>query len=233
MTLILLPNLLEETADIDLYFPKKLGSIIQTLDGLIAESEKNARKYLLRFVNKEKFKEIKIRLLNEHTKEEEIKDLIKDIADQKWGVISDAGLCCIADPGSILVKYAKEKNILVKAIPGPCSIILAIMLSGLNIQKFIFHGYLPRNDKELVKKIKFLEKESARQKITQIFIETPYRSDKIFNILKKTLREITKLSIAINLTSIQEKVITKNIRDMKKINLKIGKTPAVFLFLAD
>ncbi len=232
MTLILLPNLLDDTADVDLCFPKKLNSIVASLDGLIAESEKNARKYLLRFLNKEEFNKIKIRLLNEHTKEDEIKNLINEISNEKWGLISDAGLSCIADPGSILVRYAKEKNIFVQAIPGPCSIFLALMLSGLNAQKFIFQGYLPRQENLLIKKIKILEMESSKQKLTQIFIEAPYRSDKIFQILKKNLKENTLLSIAINLTSKDEKILTKSIKEMRTIDLKIGKNPAIFLFQA-
>jgi 16S rRNA (cytidine1402-2'-O)-methyltransferase len=232
MTLIILPNLLDDYADIDLCLPKKLSSIISSLDGLIAESEKNARKYLLRFLNKEEFNKIKIRLLNEHTKETEIKELIQEISDQKWGLISDAGLPCIADPGSTLVRYAKEKNIQIQAIPGPSSIFLALMLSGLNAQKFSFQGYLPREENILINKIRFLELESSKQKLTQIFIEAPYRSDKIFEILKKNLKENTLFSVAVNLTSKDEKVVTKTIKEMKKTDLKIGKNPAIFLFQA-
>lgn len=232
MTLILLPNLLDETSDIDLYFPKKINSIISTLDGLIAESDKNARRYLLRFLNKEEFNKIKIRLLNEHSKEDEIRNLINEIANEKWGLISDAGLPCIADPGAILVRYAKEKNITVQAISGPSSIFLALMLSGLNAQKFAFLGYLPREENQLIKNIKLLEIESSKEKITQIFIEAPYRSDKIFDILRKNLKENTLLTIAINLTSKDEKVITKNVKEMRKIDLIIGKNPCIFLFQA-
>lgn len=232
MTLILLPNLLDETSDIDLCFPKKINSIIATLDGLIAESEKNARRYLLRFLNKEEFNKVKIRLLNEHTKEDEIKNLINEISNGKWGLISDAGLPCIADPGAILVRYAKEKNIEVQAISGPSSIFLALMLSGLNAQKFAFLGYLPREENQLIKNIKLLEIESSKEKITQIFIEAPYRSDKIFEVLRKNLKENTLLTVAINLTSKDEKVITKNIKEMGKIDLIIGKNPCIFLFQA-
>lgn len=230
MTLILLPNLLDDSADIDMYFPKKLPSIIASLNGLIAESEKNAIHYLLRFLNKEELCKVKIRLLNEHTKDFEIKNLINEISNEKWGLISDAGLPCIADPGSLLVKLAKEKNIQVQAIPGPSSIFLALMLSGLNGQKFSFLGYLPREENLLIKNIKYLEGESAKQKITQIFIEAPYRSDKVFDVLKKNLKETTILSVAINLTSKDEKVITKSVKEMRLIDLKIGKNPSIFLF---
>lgn len=230
MTLILLPNLLDESSDPDLYLPKNLKNILLSLDGLFAESEKSARHFLLKFLSKEEFNKIKIKLLNEHTKEEEIKTFIKDILNQRWGLISDAGLPCIADPGSMLVKFAHQNNIEVQALSGPSSIFLSLMLSGLYAQKFSFLGYLPREEPHLIKEIKFLENESFKQKSTQIFIEAPYRADKLFEILKKHLRDTTLLSISINLTSKDQRVVTKTIKEMKKINLVIGKNPAIFLF---
>ncbi|HEU63944.1 MAG: Ribosomal RNA small subunit methyltransferase I [Candidatus Anoxychlamydiales bacterium] len=232
MTLELLPNLLDESADIDLYFPKNLKNIILSLDGLIAENEKNARRYLLRFIDREKLQKVPITLLNEHTKEDEILDLLKLIENKKIGLISDAGLSCIADPGSKLVRLARDKNIKIEAYPGPSSIFLALMLSGLNAQRFAFQGYLPRKEEELIQKIKDLEKESSLNKITQVFIEAPYRSDKMLDFLIKTLKSAATLSLAINLTSKEEKVITKKIYEFKKLNLRIGKNPTVFLFEA-
>ena len=106
------------------------------------------------------------------------------------------------------------------------------MLSGLNSQKFAFQGYLPRKEDELIKKIKDLEKESSLNKITEVFIEAPYRSDKMLDFLIKTLKSNITLSVAINLTSKEEKVITKKVYEFKKLNLKIGKNPCVFLFEA-
>ncbi|MFA6118764.1 MAG: SAM-dependent methyltransferase [Parachlamydiales bacterium] len=230
MPLILLPNLLDENQDIDLYFPPKLKTIIESLEGLIAENEKNARNYLFRFLQREEAKKINLKLLNEHTKESELKELIELIAKGNWGIISDAGLPCIADPGANLVKYARAKNIEVKAVSGPSSIFLALMLSGLNGQQFSFHGYLPREEDELKKKIKFLENETLKNKTTQIFIEAPYRSDKLLNILRNTLKDDFYLCIAISLTAKEEKVITKKIKEWKEDPLIIGKNPTVFLF---
>lgn len=233
MTLILLPNLIDDIANIDLYFPKDLKDIILSLDGLIAENEKNARRYLLRFIDREKMQKIKIRLLNEHTTSDEIKVLLNLIKNENFGLISDAGLPCIADPGSKLVFLSHQSNIKVKALTGPSSIFLALMLSGLNGQKFAFQGYLPRDENQLIQKIKFLESESLKQKQTQIFIEAPYRSDKLFNILKKSLNKNTLLSIAINLSSKDEKVITQKVSLWQKQKLIIGKNPAIFLFQSD
>jgi 16S rRNA (cytidine1402-2'-O)-methyltransferase len=163
---------------------------------------------------------------------EEIKSFIKEITKSRWGLISDAGACCIADPGSDLVKLARENNVLVKVINGPSSVFLSLMLSGLNAQKFAFQGYLPRKEKLLIKKIKFLEYESFKQKITQIFIEVPYRSDKILKILMKNLKKETLLSVAINLTSESEKIVTKKIKEFQRFDLKIGKNPSIFLIQA-
>jgi len=232
MTLILLPNLLDESADIDLYFPKNIKTIVASLEGIIAEDEKNARRYLLRFIDREKLQKLPIKLLNEHTKDDDILDLLRLVENKKIGLISDAGLPCIADPGSKLIKRLKDKNIEIRAYPGPSSIFLALMLSGLNAQKFAFQGYLPRKEDELILKLKKLEKESSQNNITQIFIEAPYRSDKMLNCLVKTLNKETLLSVAINLTSKEEKIITKRVLEFKKLNLVIGKNPTVFLFRA-
>jgi len=230
MTLILLPNLIDENADIDLYLPKGLKKVIRSLDGLVAESEKNAIRYLLRFLDKEEIKKIEIKTLNEHTKKQELLDLLELVKNKTWGLISDSGLPCIADPGSDLVRYSRKSNIEVKAIFGPSSIFLALMLSGLNGQKFSFQGYLPREENQLKKKIKFLENESIKQKATQIFIEAPYRADKLLDILKRNLRKNTFLCVGVNLTSKDEKVITMQIKDWHKCHFKIGKNPTIFLF---
>lgn len=230
MSLILLPNLLDEEADIDLYFPKKLQVIVKSLNGLIAESEKQARRYLLKFLSREELQEKKIMLLNEHSSLEEVKHIVKQIDNSRWGVISDAGLSCIADPGALLVQLAKKQNISIKAISGPSSIFLALLLSGLNAQNFAFNGYLPRQQDLLIKKIQLLEDRAYEEKSTQIFIEAPYRSDKMYKILKDTLKQTTSLCIAISLTSSKERVITKKVQDFPDI--QIGKAPCVFLFQA-
>ncbi|NGX63773.1 MAG: Ribosomal RNA small subunit methyltransferase I [Candidatus Anoxychlamydiales bacterium] len=232
MTLILLPNLLDENADIDLYFPKNLQDIVASLDSFIAEGEKNARKFLFKFLTRDQFQKLDIKLLNEHSTDDEIQDLLKLCSNKKCGLISDAGLPCIADPGSKLVYLAHKNNIDVQAIIGPSSIFLALMLSGLNAQRFCFHGYLLRKEDELINQIKYLEDESKNKNSTQVFIEAPYRSDKMLNILRKTLKKDTLLSLSINLTSKDEKVITKKVKDFQKTEISIGKTPTVFLFLA-
>jgi len=228
MSLILLPNLLSEDAEIQECIPSKIKEIILALDGVIAESEKNLRRYFLKIIKKEDFQKLEIILLNEHTKEEEFKEIIKKIKDQKWALLSDAGLPCIADPGSKLVYLARENNIDIKAISGPSSIFLALMLSGLKGQSFTFHGYLPREEKDLFLKLEKIQKEA--KEYTQIFIEAPYRSDKLYKTLLDKLDGDIYLSVAINLTSSKQRVFTKKVRELKKANISLEKEPTIFLF---
>lgn len=226
MTLLLLPNLLSEESSHELFLPPIVKEQALQLKGIIAESEKEARRYLKRFVPH--FREIPIQLLNEHTKENEIELLLKPLLrGEIWGLISDAGLPCIADPGHQLVAKAREMGIQVEAFPGPSSLMLALMLSGLPAQKFSFHGYLSRDENELKAQIRKLEKEG----ITQLFIEAPYRSEKMFNALIETLNDKTRLCVASDLTAPQQFVSTHSVAKWKKTpKPQINKKPTVFLF---
>ena len=228
--LFLLPNLLYPSSSIENIFSPKVKEIVKDLDGLIAESEKGAREYLFHFLTREQITKIPIYLLNEHTQKEEIFHLLSLlIKGGKWGLVSDCGLPILADPGSELVLLAREKNIQIKAISGPSSIFLSLMLSGLPSQRFFFHGYLPRKEEILKKKIKEIEKLSLIQKATQIFIETPYRVDKLLKILLDVLKDSTYLCLAENISFPSQRVETKKISLWKKKSFKKGKRPAVFL----
>ncbi|MBN2479585.1 MAG: SAM-dependent methyltransferase [Parachlamydiales bacterium] len=233
MTLYVLPNLLSDDASISKYLPEDFKKIVLSLDGIICESEKEIRRFLLKVIDRDDFQKLKICLLNEHTTHDEIISILKNIKDdENWGLFSDAGLPCIADPGSNLIFLAKQKNIKIDIVPGPSSIIFALILSGLNSQNFSFHGYLPRKDDELLKMIKKLSERAKIEKSTEVFIEAPYRSDKMLTFLLNTLDDDIYLSLAISLTSKDERVITKKVKDFKKNskNIVIGKSPTVFLF---
>lgn len=226
--LILLPNVLEESLPADPFLPASIAATIGQLDGLIAESEKSARRYLRRFLSHEKMASLPLRLLNEHTAPKEIEALLKPVIEgQTWGVVSDAGLPCIADPGAELVAAARRSNIDIEAIAGPCSLILALQLSGFSGQRFCFHGYLPRDAEELEKKIKDLEKRAKEE--TQIWIEAPYRSAKMLDALKIWLQPATRLCVAVNLTTPSQRVASHPIHQWKSLPFEIGKEPAVFL----
>jgi 16S rRNA (cytidine1402-2'-O)-methyltransferase len=149
------------------------------------------------------------------------------------GVISEAGCPGIADPGALAVKFAHKNGIPVIPLVGPSSILLALMASGLNGQRFAFHGYLPIEAKECAKVIRDLEKESHQKNQTQIVIETPYRNNQLKALLLKNLNNETELCIAVEITGLQESITTLQVKQWKSIGTELPKTPAIFLFLSN
>lgn len=205
--LYLLPNLLHEES-LWTYTPPHL-------DALIAESEKGGWRFLKKF----KLPQVPTYILNEHTPHPS--DLVK-IKEFSVGLISDAGLPCLADPGTSLVAAARRHGISIEAIPGPCSITRALQLSGLTGQAFMFHGYFPKDD--LASKIRTLQPNMAH-----IFIETPYRTEKVFHLLLKILHPQDQLCLALELMSPKERVETHCIETWKKTPPLTGKPRAVFI----
>ncbi|WP_220017404.1 SAM-dependent methyltransferase [Candidatus Rhabdochlamydia oedothoracis] len=227
-----MPNLLDHSQDHHVFFSSTVDTIVPTLGGLIAETEKEARRYLKRFLFPEPktFCDVPILLLNEHTTALQKEELIETVAKSHapWGLISDCGLACLADPGADIVLLAKQRGIQIQACVGPSSIVLALMLSGLGGQRFIFHGYLPREEKLLEEKLKQMTA-NPQKDYTHLFIETPYRNQKLFNQLCTTLSNQSWLSIACGLTSDQEWVKTKRIAQWKKEQPVFDKLLAVFV----
>jgi len=228
MTLILLPNLLHEEAQEALCLPGGLKEVVSRLNGLIAESPKEGRQFLKRMGRVPL--EVPQKELSEHTTSEEIDRLLDPMKKgETWGYVSDAGLPCLADPGAKLVAKARENKIAVQAISGPSSIMLVLMLSGLSAQNFSFLGYLPRDTEELKKALKAMEKRVREEKQTQVFIETPYRNEKLFQTLVQTLSLDLKLCIASNLTGPDESVETQTIANWKKTSPPpLKDKPAIF-----
>jgi len=230
--LYLLPNLLVENLDWKDFFPCNVKQIVKSCSYLIAESERSAYRYLCLFLEKND-KRPEIFLLNEHTREEEISDLFEKIKIKKTGaLISDSGLACIADPGAKIVFLARQNKIPVTVVPGPSSIILALMLSGLSSQRFCFNGYLPRKENELSQKLKLLEKDSLINDKTHVWIETPYRTKKMLDLMLVSLKGGTFICVAQNISAKDEKIITLPCGKWKKIKDQIKKGPAVFLLKA-
>jgi 16S rRNA (cytidine1402-2'-O)-methyltransferase len=147
-------------------------------------------------------------------------------------IISEAGCPGVADPGQILVNEAQKMNAVIKPLVGPSSVILALMGSGLNGQRFSFEGYLPIDSFERIKKIKQLEEESSKKNSTQIFIETPYRNNKLLDTLLQNCKGGTQLCIASELTAPTEWIKTKTITEWKKEKADLHKKPAIFLLLS-
>ena len=222
------PNLLDEEQDIQCFFPSILMEVVPKINGLIAESEKAARKFLRRFISREAMDRIEIRTLSEHTKKEELISLLEPILNgETWGLISDAGLACIADPGSDLIFLANQNGVQVETFIGPCSIVLSLQLSGFSGQNFSFHGYLPRDGHDLEIKLKNLEKQSSSA--TQIWIEAPYRSNKMLETLKRVLNPSTFLCVAASLTMKTQSVASLSVAEWRKTSKELGKEPVIFL----
>jgi 16S rRNA (cytidine1402-2'-O)-methyltransferase len=228
--LYLLPNVLDEELPHEPFLPVSVNEAVCSLDGIIAESEKGARRYLRRFISHDQMVKLPIKLLNEHTKSTELAGMIEPIAQgQCWGLLSDAGLPCLADPGAPLVLLAHERHLKVIAFPGPSSFILALQLSGMNGQRFAFHGYLPREIPALQHRLRELEKMSHLEDATQIWIEAPYRSAKMAQLLFETLQPTTLLCIALSITTPCQRILTQKVIEWKKLAFPIEKEPAVFL----
>ncbi len=231
MPLIILPNFLTKTGSLET-FPAMLKTEVEKLEVLIAESEKSARRYLVRFMNHEKANGLPLFLLNEHTQEKEISDLISELKGKTCGLISDAGMPVLADPGAKLVFLARKHHIPIKTILGPSSIFYALVLSGLPAQSFSFEGYLPREEPELKAKLQELENFSLKTKKTILFIEAPYRNQRLLEKAFSVLNEKTIFAAAVDLMDETEEIIVSSIKEWKKKKFDFNKRPAVFLFYA-
>ena len=231
MPLILLPNLIDESQCHSASIAPEVHTAVQSLDYLIAENEKNGRHYLMKF-RKETFRNVPIHVVNEHTTPKQKNELIQEILKGgNWGLISDAGLPCLADPGFDLVRKCHKLKIPVQAYPGPSAIVQALMLSGLPSQCFAFHGYVAREPEPLKKQLIELEKQSITFSQTQVFIETPYRTTSLLKALIEHLSPKTDLAFVWNIGTSSQGVIVENIADWKKRTLPdLHKALAIFLF---
>ncbi|HMR20193.1 MAG TPA: SAM-dependent methyltransferase [Sphingobacterium sp.] len=208
--------------------------IIQGIREYIVENEKTARRFLRAAGLKTPQSDLIIHDYGKHAREKMDYNRVFAHVMQGTdiGLMSEAGCPGVADPGAGVVLEAHRRSIQVVPLVGPSSILLALMASGFNGQKFIFHGYLPIDKGERTKKIKDLELQSTKEKVTQIFIETPFRNHQLLAELLRTCRGSTLLCVGINLTAPDEKILTKSISQWKEISLDIHKIPAIFLLFA-
>lgn len=194
------------------------------------ENEKAGRKFIKKITPTKSQDSLKLNLINKFTLKEELNSFLKPIFNGfNIGLISDAGCPGVADPGSDIIKIAHQSNIKVVPLVGPSSILLAIMSSGLNGQNFAFNGYLPIDKDDKKSKIKELERLSFQKNQSQIFIETPYRNNKMFEDLLKNLSDSTNLCIACDLTLKNEFVRTLSVNEWGKNKINIDKKPAIFI----
>lgn len=228
-TLYLVPSSLGDE-DLTWSLPPAVRHGVCQLDTFIVEHPKTARKFLKQIGSHVPVQMIKMFELNEHTQSKEYGPLLDPLlAGHDVGLLSEAGCPAIADPGAELIRLAHQKHIKVVPLVGPSSILLALMSSGLNGQCFAFHGYLPIRSDARQKKIIQLEQQSITQNQTQIFIETPYRNQKLFELIIMACRNNTDLCIASNLMHENEYIATRSIKDWKLSCPDIHKIPAIFL----
>lgn len=234
--LYLIPSPLGEGEPAEV-IPQPVLDRLGTIRKYVVEETRTARRYLSLAGLKGHIGELEFRELNEHTRPEEVDSLLDMFSSPDGtpcdvGLISEAGLPAVADPGALLVEACHRHGIQVVPLVGPSSLMLALMGSGLNGQSFAFRGYLPAKPEERKKAIREVEKDSARIHQTEIFIETPYRNDSMMSDLLATLQPSTRLCVAVNITQPDETILTRTVKEWRTSPPTIGKRPCVFLILA-
>ena len=231
-TLYLIPTMLGG-GDIGSVLPQRVIERVRALRRFIAETPREARQFLKHAGAITPIQDLSIAVLNEHSRPGDIAALLDPLQNgHDVGLLSDAGCPAVADPGSDLIRLAHEARIPVVPLAGPSAILLALMASGLNGQRFTFHGYLPVDARERARRIRELEHESRERDTTQIFIEAPYRNQRMFAALMENCDGETRICIATDLTLAGESVHTRTAADWRKQPPDIHKRPAVFLLYA-
>ena len=232
-SLYLLPNTLGDVAP-EAVIPAAALDRARSLDYLIAEDPKAARAFLKRITTTRPLQKIRVERLDHNTRPIDIPALLEPLVDGRdAGLLSEAGLPAVADPGASLVRLAHERDIRVVPLSGPSSIVLALAASGLDGQRFAFHGYLPIAEAELVSTLKECERQSRRLRQTQIFIETPYRNDRTLATMLRALAPATLVCVAADLTLESEAVKTRPVVAWRKETPQLKGRPTVFLLLAE
>lgn len=227
--LYLLPVTLGDTP-VDKVLPAYNREVIWGIKHFIVEDVRSARRFLKKVDAEINIDELTFYPLNKHTSAEEVSGYLKPLEEgAPMGVISEAGCPAVADPGADVVAIAQRKNLRVVPLVGPSSILLSVMGSGFNGQSFAFHGYLPIEPGERTKRLKELESRIYTESQTQLFIETPYRNNKMAEEILRTCRPQTKLCIAANLTCDGEYIRTKSVKEWKGKLPDLNKIPCIFL----
>jgi 16S rRNA (cytidine1402-2'-O)-methyltransferase len=220
--------------NIDQVLPPDVVSLAQSLDEFIVENEKTARHFLGILKHQKPIRELVFKTLDKRTEDKDLPALLLSlIAGQDVGLMSEAGCPGIADPGARLAALAHKKGIRVAPLVGPSSILLSLMASGLNGQRFSFLGYLPAEKAARIQQIKAIESRAKTHNETQIFIETPFRNQHMLEDILNHCDNETELCIACNISLPDELINTKRIRAWKQATLPdLHKKPTVFLLLA-
>lgn len=227
--LYLIPNLLGDTP-VEQVLPPYNHEIIMGIRHFIVEDVRTARRFLKLVDRSIDIDQLTFYTLNKHTNPEEVASMLKPLEEgSPMGVISEAGCPAVADPGADVVAIAQHKGLQVIPLVGPSSIILAVMGSGFNGQSFAFNGYLPIEPEERIKVLKKLEQRAYTENQTQLFIETPYRNAKLMADILKACRPQTHLCIAAGLTTKDEYIKTRTVKEWIGHLTQLEKIPCIFL----
>jgi len=228
-SLFLIPTTLGDTT-ISKVLPDYNTTVILSIKYFVVENIRTARRFLKKTEPGIDIDALTFFTLNKHTPKESLADFLIPIEEgYSVGIISEAGCTAIADPGAEVVALAQQKNIRVIPLVGPSSILLALMASGFNGQNFVFHGYLPIDNEQRIKTLKTIEQRIYSENQTQLFIETPYRNNKIFDDILKTCKPSTKLCIAADITLDCEYIKTRGVEAWKKHKPDLSKRPCIFV----
>ncbi len=231
--LYLIPTRLGDDVPLEV-LPISIKKILEQVNHYIVENEKPARRFIKKVSPSKSQQSLIISSVNKYTDASELPNYLNPCLNgESVGLLSDAGCPGIADPGAEIVRLAHEKGIRVTPLVGPSSIFLAMMSSGMNGQNFSFNGYLPIDKDERKSSIKQLEKISLERNQSQIFIETPYRNDKMLDDLKSILNPNTRLCVACDITLTSEYIATKTVNEWSKVNIELHKRPTIFIIQRD
>ncbi|KAF9660340.1 SAM-dependent methyltransferase [Tenacibaculum sp. ZH5_bin.1] len=227
--LYLIPTTLGDTEPLEV-MPLSVKKVVEQLDYFIVENEKSARRFIKRITPTKSQPSLELMLLDKYSDDLETKNYL-DVCEKgiSVGLLSEAGVPAVADPGASIVKLAHQKGIQVVPLVGPSSILLAIMASGMNGQSFAFNGYLPIDKSDRKKAIKDLEKLSKEKNQSQLFIETPYRNEKMLDDLRATLSPDTRVCVACDITLPTEYIKTLTVKEWKNVKTDLHKRPAIFI----
>ena len=226
--LYLIPNAISDDGALE-KIPTYIAGIAASLRYFFVEEEKSARRLLKKLNPQMPISECVFFLLNEHTSSAQSQACLKNLGDQDAGIMSESGCPCVADPGADVVLLAHQKGMEVIPLVGPSSILLALMASGLNGQNFAFNGYQPKERNLRIKKIKELEARSLKEGQTQIFMDTPYRNQNVFEDALSSLSAQTLFCLVYDLTGSKQCIKTMTIKQWQGQNHKLEKRPALFL----
>lgn len=231
-TIYMIPSPISDDTPVWDVLPEANRKVMDSLDYFIVENTRSARRFLSKAGVKRRIEELEFVELNEHTTDErEVERMLRPIVEgRSAGVISEAGVPGVADPGAAIVALAHRHGVRVVPLVGPSSILMSVMASGLNGQSFAFVGYLPIKEPERGRRLKELERRVVDERQSQLFIEAPYRNVKLFETLVKSLSPRMKLTVATDITAPDEFIRTLAVEEWRKAGVpQIEKRPTIFL----